>query len=344
MQTETILLSKERNVSLTTFLQPVGGEFRFVQKRPAVLVLPGGGYQFCSDREAEVIALAYLNAGYHAFVLRYSIKEHSTWPQPLEDYEQAMELIIQNADVWNVYADKIAVIGFSAGGHLASAAATLSRNRPAAALLGYAVTQGATLHAIGPEKPDTCKAVSADTCPCFIFATRDDGLVPIANSVSFMAALAAHDIAFESHIYSHGPHGFSTGTSDIQPAQGMSARVSDWVSDSIGWLREVLGDFSPQGGLTAPSCPRRINGNHEPFLSVDCTMSYLMQHEHGRVVLAQVMEGMKKSSDIPADMLERGASMDDLLAGMPLRMILSMAPLPPGTLEALDAQLREIKN
>ena len=69
--TEKITLNKERNITLVTMLQSVGGEFERIDKRPAILILPGGGYSMCSDREAEVIAYPFLYAGYHAFVLRY---------------------------------------------------------------------------------------------------------------------------------------------------------------------------------------------------------------------------------------------------------------------------------
>ena len=68
MKAEYIVLNKERNVSLTAYLLDVGGEFRYVNKRPAVFVIPGGGYQFCSDREADPVAMAFLQAGYDAFV------------------------------------------------------------------------------------------------------------------------------------------------------------------------------------------------------------------------------------------------------------------------------------
>ena len=74
--------------------------------------------------------------------MRYSIKEDAKWPNPLEDYEEAMELIRSKSEEWNVYEDKIALIGFSAGGHLAASAATMSINRPNAAILGYAATRG----------------------------------------------------------------------------------------------------------------------------------------------------------------------------------------------------------
>ncbi|WP_049783368.1 alpha/beta hydrolase fold domain-containing protein [Mahella australiensis] len=88
------------------------------------------------------MAFEYLRAGYHAFVLRYSIKENAVWPNPLNDYEQAIELIRSRAEEWHIYEDKIAVLRFSAGGHLALAAATMSKNRPNAALLGYAFIRG----------------------------------------------------------------------------------------------------------------------------------------------------------------------------------------------------------
>ena len=127
MKTEIITLSEERNVTLTAYTQNVKGEFRNISKRPAILILPGGGYQYCSDREADPVAMPYLKAGYQVFILRYSVKEHAVWPNPLNDYEQAMELIRSNHEKWGLYQDKVAVLGFSAGGHLASSAATMAK-------------------------------------------------------------------------------------------------------------------------------------------------------------------------------------------------------------------------
>ena len=170
MFTETIQLNEERNVTLTAYIQDAGGEFDYVVKRPAILVIPGGGYQFCSAREADPVALAYMKAGYQAFVLRYSVAENGIWPNPLEDYEQAMDMIRSNAEKWMLYEDKVAVIGFSAGGHLAAAAATMSKNRPNAAILGYAVA-GADVKSCNPTAPDTVGAVDKNTCPCFLFST-----------------------------------------------------------------------------------------------------------------------------------------------------------------------------
>ena len=80
MQQEMIVLNQERNVTLTAYIQPVGGRFEYIRKRPAILVIPGGGYQYCSVREADPVAFAYLKAGYQAFVLNYSVGAHSVWP------------------------------------------------------------------------------------------------------------------------------------------------------------------------------------------------------------------------------------------------------------------------
>ena len=117
MNTEVLTLNEERNVTLTTYIQDCGEGFGCVAKRPAVLILPGGAYQMCSDREADPVAFAFAKAGYHAFVLRYSVMDDCTWPNPLNDYEQAMTLIRSHADNWHIYEDKIAVIGFSAAGN-----------------------------------------------------------------------------------------------------------------------------------------------------------------------------------------------------------------------------------
>jgi acetyl esterase/lipase len=350
MLSETIVLNQERNVTLTTFIQPVGGEFRYIDKRPAILVIPGGGYQMCSDREAEVIAIEYLRAGYQAFVLRYSIKKDAIWPNPLNDYDQAMELIRSKSEEWNIYIDKVAVVGFSAGGHLASAAATMAKNRPNAAILGYAVTTEETAHMCSATAPSTWDKVDGNTCPCFIFSTRNDNVVPVTNSIQFMDALDKAGIAFESHIYSHGPHGFSTGNSAVQaPDTAICNRAARWVNDSIEWLKDIFGDFATDGGMTKPRCMKKLYADDEEFLSIDCRMSYLMQHAGAQQVLTPLLQGMKEKTAAlveQSDMAdeEKGMDMSVMMANMTLRDALSFASLPKETLEQIDHQLRQIPN
>ena len=330
MQKEFMVLNEERNVSLTAYLQPVGGEFSGISQRPAVLVIPGGGYHFCSDREADPVAFPYLKAGYHAFILRYSLNEQAAWPNPLSDYEQAMEVIGEHAEEWHVAMDRIAVIGFSAGGHLAACAATMSQRRPAAAILGYPVIDGDCVHDYLPSAPDVPSHVDAHTCPCFVFATRTDNLVPVQNAIHMVNALCASDVAFESHIYSNGPHGLSTGDQSIN-GQAFSERYPAWVEDSLSWLSDVLGGVSAQG-LTGPRFGKKVNGNREKTLNLDCTMKYLMEHPQGKAFLDETFHG--RQSGVPS-----------AAAGViTLRDSLRYAGLDGDTIRAIDEKLRKIEN
>jgi len=340
MQTEVIRLNEARNVSLTAYLQSVGGEFRHITKRPAILVLPGGGYQFCSDREAEPVAMPYLAAGYQVFILRYSVKENAVWPNPLDDYEQAMELIRSKSEDWNLFEDKVAVIGFSAGGHLAAAAATMSKNRPAAAILGYAVA-GEDVKGCNPSAPDTISAVDKNTCPCFLFSTRTDGVVDVENSIDFMKALAVHGIAFESHIYAFGPHGVSTCDKSVQQSDKMPvcSRVPDWVPDSIGWLRDVLGEFGPNG-LEPPVCKAHVSSNHEDFLSVDCTIGHLIGNPEAKAVLDKLINDIQSAGTGNPLVSERVFTFKKEV----LRSLLAFLNIDAKTVDAIDAQLRKIPN
>lgn len=312
MKTEFITLNEEQKVTLTAYLQEAGGEFGYISKRPAILILPGGGYQYCSDREADPVAMPYLKAGYQVFILRYSVKEHSQWPKPLEDYEQAMALIRKNAEVWKLYPDKVAVLGFSAGGHLAGCAATMAKEKPNAALLGYAVTKAEDVQMCEPQAPDVNKAVDASTCPCFVFATCNDQVVPIENSLKFLQALAEHSVTFESHIYAYGPHGFSTGDSSVQFLESeMCSRVPQWVEDSIGWLKDIFGDFGKEE-MTVPACRGHVTGDYEPMLSGDCTFGYLRTCPEAEHVMAPILgwlevhlpDVMKNIGLLPQEMLQ----------------------------------------
>ncbi len=330
MQKEYLVLNEKRNVSLTAYIEPVGGDFGRIGHRPAVLVIPGGGYHFCSDREADPVCFPYLKAGYHAFILRYSLNEQAEWPHPLEDYEQAMALIEENAEKWHVAVSRIAVIGFSAGGHLAACAATMSGRRPAAAILGYPVIDGDCARDYLPSAPDVPSRVDARTCPCFVFATRTDNLVPVQNALHMVNALCAGDIAFESHIYANGPHGLSTGDAGISD-QPFSDRYPAWVEDSLSWLSDVMGGVSPRG-LEAPRFGGKINGNREKTLNLDCTMKHLLAHPQGKAFLDEIFHG-------------RQAGFPSAAAGViTLRDCLRYAGLDSDTVGAIEKKLESIEN
>ena len=338
MKFEHIILNEERNVTLTCYIHDVGEKFGLTA-RPAVLITPGGGYQYCSDREADPVAYPYMKAGFHAFILRYSVREHAQWPNPLNDFDQAIALIRENAKKWHVLPDKIAVIGFSAGGHLAAAAATLSKNRPNAAIIGYGVV-GNDVKGCNASAPDTTLAVDKRTCPCFLFSSRTDELVPVQNSVKFMQALCDHHIAFESHIYAYGPHGFSTCDSSIQnlTAAPHCSRIPNWVGDSIGWLKDMFGDFVPGKGLMEPACKPYSNGNNDPFLSVDCTIGHLQTNPAAAEVIAPIVKAIENFGDI------QGGDPMALFGALPLRTALGYAKLPADQIASMNAALNAIPN
>ena len=345
MKTEVMTLDAARDVTLTAYTQPVGGKFAYITKRPAVLILPGGGYQYCSDREADPVAFAYLKAGYQAFILRYSVAEYSAWPTPLLDVDQAIGLMREKADDWDLYPDKICVIGFSAGGHLAAASATMGMQRPNAAILGYAVC-GADVKSCNMSAPDCNEMVDGKTPPCFVFAARDDGLVPVKNSLGFLQALAEKGIAFESHIYSYGGHGFSTADASVQnPSKGGTDRLSDWVGDSIGWLKEVFGDYDGEGGMTEPIVHAHMDGNYEPYLSVECTVKKLLGIPQSRDIVAPLMTSMRVDSTMSDEEYKEAVEqLEESIGEMKFAEVLAYAGAPESAIETINEKLGAITN
>ena len=343
MHQELITLSEERNVTLTAILQDVGDEFRGITARPAVLVLPGGGYRFCSDREADPVALAYMKAGYQAFILRYSVGEDSEWPQPLKDYEQAMEYILENAEKWHVMKDRIAVVGFSAGGHLAGAAATMGRHRPAAAILGYPVLMQETALELGLSMPGIPENVDENTCPCFLFATRTDSVVPIQNTIDMLNALNRYQTSFECHIYGYGPHGFSTGDHSVQSCETLiPSRASNWVNDSISWLRDLFGDFG-SNGMTRPVLRPHVNDDAMAWLSPDCSISRIFGNPEARKVLSDTIQKMREKI-IPFTPEMTFEDMMQALGKMTLRELLTERGIDTDRLDEIGEALGRIPN
>jgi predicted esterase len=289
------------------------------------------------------VALPYLAAGYQVFILRYSVRKDAEWPRPLEDYEEAMEMIRSRADEWNLYADKVAVIGFSAGGHLAAAAATMSRNRPNAALLGNAVS-GIEVKGCNKSAPDTIPAVDGKTCPCFLFHTRTDTVVPIQNTIDFCSALNKFGVSFECHIYGWGPHGYSVGNSSVGGADALCSRAHNWVADSIAWLKDVFGDFGA-GCLTPPKCGGHVNGNYDDTLSITCTMKKLMGIPQAMAIVGPALMELQQKMAARAGGQDMGdMDMSAFMANMTLKDILSFAQTPEAVLQDLDSKLKAIPN
>ena len=212
----------------------------------AVLICPGGGYSGVSQiKEGSEIAKWFNNLGVTAFVLYYRMPNGH--PEiPLKDAQTAFSIIHQRAKEWNIRKNKIGIMGFSAGGHLASTAGTHFKTkiqRPAFMILGYpVVTMDKTLTHGGSRKnllganpsEDMVKLYSNElqvtkkTPPTFIVHAKDDGAVPIANSQNLLKALQANKVSAELQVYDIGGHGFGMRKKNI-PADNWSEVLKSWL-------------------------------------------------------------------------------------------------------------------
>lgn len=228
------------------------------KNRPAVLVCPGGGYVYCSPREAEPVALSYAARGFHAFVLRYSVSKDAAGFTPLEEVDWAIGYIREHAAQWHIDPEKIAVCGFSAGGHLALASGVLAKNRPNAMILGYPATSAPNIPGgdfllkilegrddvtdADAEKYDLIQKVTADTPPMFLAATAEDFLTAFC-SLPLVNAYARLGKPCEVHIFQYGPHGYSLAnevTADGSQTM-LEPAFAQWQELSVQWLHKTFG-------------------------------------------------------------------------------------------------------
>lgn len=226
--------------------------------RPAIVVCPGGGYVYCSPREAEPVALRYAAKGFHAFILRYSTGWDAADFAPLKEVSWAIGYIREHAAEWHIDPEKIATCGFSAGGHLALAAGLLGENKPNAMILGYPAVNVPNLSGVNfmlqllTGRKDVTDEdsynlslsnhISKEAPPVFLAATAEDlltgyGALPVANAYSKLG------LGYELHIFQHGPHGYSLAdeTSADGSSQMLNSSFAKWHSLSVDWLHRIFG-------------------------------------------------------------------------------------------------------
>ena len=227
----------------------------------AVVICPGGGYgHLAMDHEGHQIAQWLNSLGVAGFILKYRHSRSGAGyghPAPLQDAQRAIRMVRRRAEQWNVDSSRIGIIGFSAGGHLASSAGTHFNTRygeardaidelscrPDFMILGYPVIsftewythKGSRKNLLG-EKLDPQlvehfsneKQVTPETPPTFLVHADDDRGVPVENSISFYLALRKAKVPAEMHIYEKGGHGFGPGTGKGACSSWMT-RCADWM-------------------------------------------------------------------------------------------------------------------
>ena len=230
-----------------------------------VVICPGGGYSGLSmENEGSSIAQAFNKIGVTAFVLTYRLPSDDIMVDrtigPLQDAQRAIQMIRQNAANWNINPNKVGIIGFSAGGHLASTAITHfnkavienSANinlRPDFGILLYPVISFGPMAHVGSRENligktpsqelidlySNEKQVTANTPPTFLVHAEDDDVVPVQNSLMFYDALLQNKVKAEIHIYQAGGHGF--GLHNGTTKDMWFDRLTNWM-DENGWLKK----------------------------------------------------------------------------------------------------------
>ncbi len=223
----------------------------------AIIVCPGGGYVRRAEHEGEPVALWLNSIGISSFVLNYRVAPYR-YPYPLLDVKRAIRLVRFNANKFHINPNRVGILGFSAGGHLACMSAVLFDNgdpdssdpidkvssRPDALILCYPVIsflrfyhKGSMTSLLGENPLEDLREflscenrVTKDTPPTFIWHTTDDSGVPVENSLLFVQALRRFGIPFELHIFQSGRHGL--GLAKDNPY------ISKWTKLCEGWLRE----------------------------------------------------------------------------------------------------------
>lgn len=256
---------------LTTYIRDLSSEIDLERKAPAMLVIPGGGYYMVSDREGEPVAMRYLALGFNAFVLDYSVAADSAlkYPYQIAEAAMAMEYLRINAENLNIDPEKIAAVGFSAGGHLCAMLGSFHNCpetgkvfkptvcvKPNAVVLGYPVISsdisfahiGSFINLCGEEnkelmkKVDVLNLIDENSAPAFIWSTFNDNVVPCQNAIEAALKYKESGVPVSLHVFGKGEHGLSVADATVYKAdkalKEMSVSVPEWVRLSVEWLEE----------------------------------------------------------------------------------------------------------
>lgn len=256
--------------NLYTYFLDSSIEMRPNEKRPVILMCPGGGYEMTSDREAEPMAMQFLAMGYHVAILRYSVCP-VRYPAALLQVAESVLYLKEHADEYHIDPEKIVVQGCSAGGHLAANYGIAwnsplltklmglendsERLRVAGLLLCYPViTSGEKAHEesfrnlLGEQYEEKKEELSLEnqvtpgTPPTFLWHTATDETVPVENSLYFFQACLQQGVSAELHIYPVGGHGLSLANEETCRANGIGVQkeCQSWIGLAQTWLEEIL--------------------------------------------------------------------------------------------------------
>lgn len=253
----------ENSVPLTGYLHSYNNENISRNLRPSIVLCPGGAYSFISEVEKDPVAFYYFSKGLNVFILEYSVGTNASDLTPLLELSESLTKIRDHSSDFRCNPTKIAVMGFSAGGHLAASLALLSSNSefqklsgifddynsPDALILGYPVitmgkyTHEESLNNVTAGKQDLINLLSlenkvTENCPpVFLWTTQNDNTVPVENSLLLLNALVENKISVEFHMFPNGNHGLSMCCDECNTANNS---VAQWKLLSIKWLNDLF--------------------------------------------------------------------------------------------------------
>lgn len=222
--------------------------------RPALVICPGGAYRWRSPREKDAPAFEFLSMGYQVFILEYSCMEEAKAYRPLRELAAAVALIRDRHEEWHIDPKKVAVLGFSAGGHLAASLGAFWNDpalgfpagvRPDALVLCYPViSTGEFAHEESAvwvsggdeslrEKMNLQDRITPDFPPTFLWHGGEDTSVPPENSLMLAMELKKNKVPFEFHLFGTGVHGISTCTQEVETPDEVCRA---WISLCRTWL------------------------------------------------------------------------------------------------------------
>ena len=261
----------EHDVYLTSYCPDNYEEFSVGKKRKCVIVLPGGGYMFTSDREAEPVALRFTGHNIASFVLKYTIAPKIKYPYPYLEVLAAVAYVRRNADKYHIDENSISIIGFSAGGHLAGMSSAFHQKEEFAkvlnvnveemkingCLLGYPVVSTTIGHTMTIKnatnyEPELMELLSVDkqitpSFPkTFIWHTTFDSCVDVKNSLLLADALSTNKVFYEMHIYPMLEHGQSLADdsvyNDAFPKEDLELMKhnTQWMENAIHFIKKYV--------------------------------------------------------------------------------------------------------